>query len=161
MGTFIFSNKANVLTLCCQILYKYNCAVNAAVNDDFKFHPPKKPLQICFIATIFHSYNLAWDESCSWPISATAKSDLSRCPFQADWFGFYPWHWVSGRGREGGTMMQDACKTPWSDARQTDSYPVTLSFSHMLRSMGEPNNNSQTTQMLIKLIGLKLHWKCD
>lgn len=33
MGTFSFPNKANVLTLCCQMLYKYNCAVNAAVNN--------------------------------------------------------------------------------------------------------------------------------
>lgn len=58
-------------------------------------------------------------------------------------------------------MMQDACKTPWSDARQTDSYPVTPSFSLTCRSMGEPNINSQTTQILIKLIGLKLDLKCD
>lgn len=58
--------------------------------------------------------------------------------------------------------MQDACKTPWSDARQTDSYPVnTVFLAHKLRPMGDPNNNSQTTQILIKLIGLKLNLKCD
>lgn len=54
--------------------------------------------------------------------------------------------------------MQDACKTPWSDARQTDSYPVTL-----LTCSGPWGSPITTPRplILIKLSGLKLLLKCD
>lgn len=63
-------------------------------------------------------------------------------------------------GSEGGRDYDARRLQDFLVRRQIDGRSHRLSRSHA-QIQGEPNNNSPTTQILIKLIGLKLKLKCD